>query len=562
MLYDLHIENIAVIQRADVEFEPGFNVLTGETGAGKSIVIDAIDAVLGGRTSRELVRSGTDRAMVSATFSADNTESWCEENGIEPEDGTLVLLRRISADGRGACRVNGAAVTVSQLRELGGLLLNIHGQNDGRQLMDESRHRGYLDAFGGLDGMLAEYRAAYRAYRDIEKEMERLNLDEIEKARLQDSLSYQIDELEKAELRPGESDELSQRRDLLRNAGKLSEAVDGALDALYDNEYSAVSMAGEAAGLLDRVSALSPEMESAEKNVNDALFMLEDAAETLRDFKSSLDFSPEEYDALENRLSALRRLFKKYGGDETDLLARLDECRVRLDEIQYAEDSLIKLEKKLEKQKAAVLKLAEKLTGARKDAAARLQKRVQDELRELNMPSVRFETEMEPLETELGFDANGADRVRFLMSANAGETPGRISRIASGGELSRIMLALKSVFAENDAVPSMVFDEIDTGVSGVAAQRVGEKIAALALDKQVLCITHLPQIAAMADAHYLIQKAEQNGRTFTNVTRLDRDGRKMELARLHGGDNITATTLQSAQEQLDAADKYKRERKR
>ncbi|MCL2344168.1 MAG: DNA repair protein RecN [Firmicutes bacterium] len=564
MLESLHIENIAVVERADVCFTPGLNVLTGETGAGKSIVIDALDAVLGGRVSRELVRSGEARALVSAVFllepaegGAETAAAFCAENGMEQE-GQLILQRSVSADGKTAARVCGVPVTAAQLRELGALLLDIHGQNDGRRLLDEATHLKYLDGYGGHTAGLQAFRAAYEAYRATGAEISRLSLDEFEKERLRESLTDQIAELEKANLRAGEWEELEARRELLKNAGRLTEAIGAAYDALYGADTNAISLSDEAAALLARAAKYAQELSNAEVSIQNARYLLEDAAELLRDFRATLDFSPQEYDALETRLSELRRLTKRYGGDEAELLLRLERNKTRLDELEYADDRLAQLERVLAAQKKAALAAAEQLTSARKNAAERLKKELVAQLKDLSMPAVRFEAEITPVRGAPGFDASGGDEVRFLMSANAGEAPERISKIASGGELSRIMLAMKHVFAERDSVPTLVFDEIDAGVSGIAAQRVGEKLADLSRVKQVLCVTHLPQIAAMADTHFLVEKTIRAGRTYTLVTELDRQGRVEELARLHGGDNVTEITRQSAAEQLDAAGKWKR----
>ena len=382
-------------------------------------------------------------------------------------------------------------------------------------------------------------------------------MDELEKARLSESLKYQIEELSKADIKIGEKEGLVSRRDLLRNSEKLTEALDQAFACLYAGDDNAVSLASNAEYYTSRASAITPELESTVTAIHDAVFALTDAAETIRDLKNSLDFSPEEYDRLEGRISQLNKLERKYGKDLDELPAYLEECRTKLDEIEYADDMLIKLEKQLESQKNICISAAARLTENRKKAATELEKRIVKELKELNMPSVCFAVEILPLENEQGFDSTGADEIRFIMSANAGEELGRIAKIASGGELSRIMLAMKNVFAENDPVGTMVFDEIDTGVSGIAAQRVGEKLYTVGQGKQVLCVTHLPQIAAMADSHYIIEKQERDGRTFTQVLRLDREGRKKELARLHGGDNITATTLASAEEQIVSAEMFK-----
>ena len=557
MLNELHIENIAVIEKADISFTPGLNVLTGETGAGKSIVIDSIGAVLGDRVSRELVRRGTERAVVTASFDMNaEIEAFLSENEIDAED-ELVLQRRIGADGKSSCRVCGVPVTAVQLRDLASLLVDIHGQNDGRQLTDEHRHLGYLDRFGVAEDLRSEYAAAFARFRAIKEQIEALRLDEEEKDRLRDRLLYRIEELEKAAIRSGEYEEISSRLTLLRNSEKLTEAIDNACALLYDGDENAVSLAQNAANFAQRASSFAPELEKSVESIRNAVFSLTDIAETLRDMREALDFSPEEFDRLETRLSLLNKLQRKYNSDEEGLIALLEESRRRLEEIDSADESIARLESELDRERKCCLSLSDALSGARKAAAERLQRRIVEELRELSMPSVRFLVEFSPVENEEGFNASGADQVRFLMSANAGEEPGRISRIASGGELSRIMLAMKNVFAENDTVPTMIFDEIDSGVSGIAAQRIAEKLFTVSLGKQVMCVTHLPQIAAMADTHFVISKSERGGRTYTEVTPLDRSGRAAELARLHGGDHVTALTLSSAEEQLRACEAFK-----
>jgi DNA repair protein RecN (Recombination protein N) len=563
MLKSLHIENIAVVERADVEFCQGLNVLTGETGAGKSIIIDSLYAVTGGRTSRELVRSGAEKGLAAAVFDSGGTESWCQENGIEPEDGELIVQRSISADGKGSCRVNGVPVPVSQLRALGALLVDIHGQNDGRQLLDEGRHIDYLDGFAGLDDALKEYKTAYGAYLENQREIDRLSLDDETRRRLAESLSYRVQELEKAELKAGEEEELEAKSELLRNGERFREASDGAYAALYGMENSAVNLTGEARGCLSRAKGWSQELAEADSSLQEALSLLEDAAERIRDFREALDFSPEEFDRVENRLSQLRRLEKKFSvSNEAELIALYNDSCQRLGELEYGDAAIERLQKKREQLIAACREKAAVLTEKRRKAAETLGRRVEEELKELSMPSVRFETELVPLGGALGFGAKGADEVYFRMSANAGEKPGRIAKIASGGELSRIMLALKNVFGENDPVPTAVFDEIDTGVSGVAASRVGEKLSTIGCRRQVLCVSHLPQIAAMADAQYCIFKQERQGRTYTTVDELDRGGRQRELARLIGGDNITELTLASAEELLASADAWKKRPKK
>ena len=556
MLTELHIENIAVIEKADIEFRKGLTVLTGETGAGKSIIVDSLGAVLGARTSRELVRTGADKGVVTAVFETNNADKWLEDNDIDLED-EIIIQRRISAEGKNSCRVCGVPVSVSQLRELGALILDIHGQNDGRQLMDEANHLAYLDGYGDYGETIDRFKSAYADYKACKKEIQRLSMDEIEKERMADSLQYQIDELEKAQLKVGEEEELTAKRDLLRNSEKLTEALNGAYNALYAADQNAQSLTDEASALIGRAAVIADDLRETADIIENASSLLFDASERIRDFRDSLEFSPDEYDNIESRLSLIKKLRRKYNMDEEAMLAHLDDCRRKLSELEYAGDMLIKLNKQLEKYVDNCKKNASELSEKRRAAAESLEKRIVSELKDLSMPSVRFSVSVEPLESDVGFDATGADDVKFLISANAGEALGRISKIASGGELSRIMLAMKTVFSKNDPIETMVFDEIDTGVSGIAAQRVGEKMSDLSRGKQVLCITHLPQIAAIADNHDLIEKTERNGRTYTEVRELDRKGRALELARMHGGDNISELTLASAEEQLLAADKYR-----
>lgn len=556
MLTELHIENVAVIERADIEFRPGLNILTGETGAGKSIVIDSLGAVLGGRASRELVRTGADKACVTAVFGAESALEWVRENDLEADD-VLVLRRRIGADGRSSASVNGTPVSTGQLKSLGMLLLDIHGQNDGLRLMDESRHLKYLDSFAGIDRELSAYSELYGEWKEIERSLRALNIDDEEKRRLEESLRYRIDELTAAGLRQGEEAELMSRRELLRNAEKLTESVEEAYDLIYGSDRSASSMAGDAAALTRRASQWAPELTAAAGSISQAAAALEDAGEQLRDFRESLDFSPGEYDALETRLALLRRLERKYSEDEAGLIELLRSSTERLAQIGDSEAAREKLTKRLAEAESRAYAAARDISGLRARASERLRDRITEGLRTLNMPSVRFDTEILPLGGSPGLGPDGCDSVRFLMSANAGEKPGRISRIASGGELARIMLVMKNALSERDPVGTMVFDEIDEGVSGVAAQKVGEMLCRLSRSRQILCVTHLPQIAAIADEQFLVRKAERGGRTYTEVLPLSPGGRQEEIARLHGGSNITDTTLRSAAEQLEAAAKYR-----
>ena len=559
MLSLLHIENIALIQSADIRFEPGFNVLTGETGAGKSIVIDSIGAVLGERTSRELIRTGAKSALVTAVFTQVPPLPWLEENGFPAGEEELLLQRELQGDGRNVCRIDGKLVTVAQLRELGRQLLNIHGQHDGQQLLDPASHLGYLDQFGGCQPLLEDYQEAYRKWHDIRREMDKLQMDEAERSRRVDTLNYQIQELERAQLKAGEDEELSARRTLLRSAGRLMEAVQSAEFALSGDEDrdGACSLIAQAEGEVQGVSSISPELGELSEKLTALRCAADDAADTLRDLSRSFDFSPGELDQVEERLDLLYRLRKKYGPTVEDMLAYLDRCRKELDQIQYADDTLARLEKDLKKAQKEAARRGESLSQARREAAGALQARVQEELRQLDMPKVQFQTEFTPKGGEAGMDETGLDEVQFLMSANLGEALKPIQKVASGGELARIMLALKNVLAEGDQIGTLVFDEVDTGVSGRAAQKVAEKMAQVARGKQVLCVTHLPQIAAMADTHFSVQKGEREGRTYTRLERLDRAQRREELARLIGGASITPSLLESAEELLRQAEQQK-----
>ena len=553
MLNLLHIENIAVIQQADIAFEPGFNALTGETGAGKSIVIDALSAVLGQRTSRDLIRTGSETAFVSAAFSGVPAEV-AEPFGLPGED-ELLLQREIHADGRNLCRINGRPATVSQLRQLGTALLNIHGQHDGQQLLDAQQHILYLDRFGRLEPMLEQYRGAYRALAELQRRIDALRMDEAEKARRTDTLRYQIGELERAGLQRGEEEELMARRNFLRNSEKFISAVSQADYCLNgdDNGPGALSLLDQARDALSAIRHLDDGYGALSERLAAVYSETFDLADTLRDRRDSFEFSPNELDEVEGRLDRLYRLKKKYGPSVEDMLDYLDRCRAELEQITDADDTLARLEKQRAAAEKAARSEAEKLSRARREAAEDLSAQILSELTQLDMGKIRFTVDF--AETEL--TENGADDVQFLMSANAGEDLKPIHKIASGGELARIMLAMKNVLSEQDQVGTMVFDEVDTGVSGRAAQKVAEKMARISRRKQVLCVTHLPQLAAMADTHFSVEKGERDGRTYTRVAQLDRSQRRAELARLTGGSHVTETMLSGAEELLSQAEAYR-----
>lgn len=553
MLQLLHIENIAIIESADITFEPGFNVLTGETGAGKSIVIDAMSAVLGQRASRELIRTGASKAFVSACFTG-IAPSLMEEFGIEPDE-ELLLQREIHADGKNVCRVNGRPFTVTQLRGLGNRLLNIHGQHDGQQLLDEEQHLVYLDAFGRVEALAAAYRESYAKLQGIVRQIHSLQMDEAEKARRMDTLRYQIEELERAQLKAGEEDELMSRRNFLRNAEKFISAVEGAHFSLNgdDGSYGALTLLRQAQDFIGSIRMLDDDYAELYTRFDEAYSELYDLAETISDRRDSFDFSPNELDEVESRLDRLYRLKKKYGPTVEDMIDYLERCRGELEQIEYAGDTLLQLEKQQVKALKATQTAARALSEARKTAAVELEQQILTELQQLDMGKIRFSVAFE--EQELA--ENGMDSVRFLMSANLGEELRPIHKIASGGELARIMLAMKNVLSEQDQVGTMVFDEVDTGVSGRAAQKVAEKMARISRKKQVLCVTHLPQLAAMADTHFSVEKGEAGGRTFTKVQELDRQHRREELARLTGGAIVSEVMLSGAEELLLGAEKFK-----
>ena len=557
MLELLHIENIAIIEAADIEFAPGFNALTGETGAGKSIVIDSLSAVLGQRTSRELIRTGAEKAFVSAAFSGMAPEL-TEELGIQPEaDGTLLLQREIQTDGKNVCRVNGRPVTVGQLRALGARLLNIHGQHDGQQLLDEEQHIVYLDSFGRVESLAITYAEKYKNFTDIRRQIGALQMDEAEKARRVDTLQYQIEELRRAKLTPGEEEELTARRGMLRNAEKFLDAVAGADYALNgdDSGGGALSALRQAQDALGGVRHLDDAFGQLYERLGEAYSEVYDIAATVEDKRGELDVSPGELDRVESRMDLLYRLKKKYGATVEDMLDYQARCEAELAQIEDAGDTLARLEQALSKAEKEARQAAQALSDARKAAADRLTSQILAELQQLDMGKIRFAADF----AEKPLDSDGMDTVRFLMSANVGEELRPIHKIASGGELARIMLAMKNVLSEQDHVGTMVFDEVDTGVSGRAAQKVAEKMARISRRKQVLCVTHLPQLAAMADTHFSVEKGERDGRTYTEVRRLDREQRRRELARLTGGSHVSQTMLDGAEELLVQAEKFRAE---
>ena len=547
MLSLLHIENIAVIESADISFDQGFNILTGETGAGKSIVIDAISAILGERAYRDMIRTGAVRASVRAVFTDVPEFAWFAENGVEYDPETIIQ-REIYLDGKNVCRVNGTLVTVSILRKLGIQLINIHGQHDSASLFDENNHLQFLDDFAVNGDIRQQYAAAYETVAKLRREIDSLTMDESEKLRRMETLRFQIEEISKAELEAGEDDALESRRKLLQNAEKLASGMNDAVETVYggeDTDGAAVLLA-QAERSLARIAKYDDSIAALHDKIADLMYQVQDAAEELKDARDDLAYSSDELEQIESRLDVIHRLRRKYGASCVDILDYLERAKQELDEIEFSDDHLERLKGKLSKAEKAAWSAAVELRENRMKTAVELSSRILTELAQLDMPRVQFKCEF----TELDLTPNGADAVAFYMSANAGEALKPLSKVASGGELARIMLAMKNVLAEQDQIATLIFDEVDTGVSGRAAQKVAEKLRSVARNKQVLCVTHLPQLAALANTHLLIAKAERDGRTYTTVTPLDIEGRKRELARIIGGTNITETTLKSAEEML------------
>ncbi len=557
MLSKLYIENIAVIERSEINFSRGFNVLTGETGAGKSILIDSINAVLGQRTSRELIRSGAAKAFVSARFEdiSEQTLKALAELGVEPDEdeGCLLLQREIKADGKGSVRINGRPAALALLRDVGRLLINIHGQHENQALMSTDRHIKYLDLIGGCTDKLAEYSAAYAEYKAALSRLQKARMDDAEKARRTDMLKYQINELEDAALTVGEAQELREKRSVIQNAERIADALSESYALVNggDDTDGAKSLLEQCSALLSDISGIRPEFKALAERTESLVYELEDVSSELYSLNEESEFSPYEIDEIESRLDVLNKISRKYG-DEADALKYLEKARKELNELERSEELLNELTKKAAVLKRRTTALAAELTELRKRAADKFTQSVKHELEFLDMPRAALEVSIRPHELK----ADGADSVEFLLSANPGEPPKPLSKIASGGELSRITLAIKTVLADIDDIDTMIFDEVDTGISGRAAHKVGLKLHEVSRCRQIICITHLAQMAAQADTHLLIKKNISDGRTFTSVTPLTFQERKQELARINGDDMISESMLKTAEELLNNAGIY------
>ena len=552
MLKTLSIENIAVIEKAEIEFSNGFNVLTGETGAGKSIVVDSINAILGERTSKELVRAGSENALVTAYFEDISKEVEQKLNEFDlpcDDDGALVLSRKISAQGKSTCRINGSVCTVSMLKEVGNLLVNIHGQHDSQTLLNADYHYKFVDMYGSLDGVLDEYKQSFKQLLSVRKQLKALTMDADERDRQIELLDYQIKELSDAEIKVGEWDELKKRKNIILNSQTLLQSLNSALAAFNgSDEYSGISTLLSTA--VKEIGSVS-DVDSEIKAVYDKAEALNDSVEVVKDALidkiNSIEFEPEELNRIEERLDLYYTFSNKYGETEQDMLYYLDEAVKKRAAFENSEEELEKLNVRYDEIFNQTVALAQKLTDLRKSTAEKLGNEICKQLEFLDMPKIKFTTSFE----KGNLSANGWDKIEFLIATNVGETAKPLAKIASGGELSRIMLAIKSIIAQKDSIDTLIFDEIDTGVSGKASRKIGLKLKELGAFTQVICVTHSAQIASVADSHFLIEKNVENDRTYTNVTVLDYDGRKNELARIMGGINATESLLKSAEELLN-----------
>ena len=558
MLSQLYIENVAVIEKATIEFHKGFNILTGETGAGKSIIIDSMHGILGERTSKDMVRSGAESAFVSGLFT-DLTEqaiNQLQELGFEPEeDGSVLIHRTIQAEGKSTCRINGRPATVSALKELGKTLMNIHGQHESYHLLSPELHIHYIDESGDLNTLVKEYRSVYLELKQIQSEIGAHATDETEKLRRIDLLTYQIEELEQANLRENEKEELMERKTTMMHAEKIASAITAAKAALDGDESFD--------GVLSTLTAITASLQDSEQylpalnpiiqKLHELSYGLEDVSDALREQESQMEFDASELLEIETRLDLLYRLSIKYGQTTEEMLAFLEKCRQELNQINHSEETLIQLNETYEILKEKAIQLAKTLSDKRKKTAEQFTKKVKHELQFLNMPGIEFQVEQE----RVPLNSNGCDKIQFLISVNPGEPAKPIAKIASGGELSRIMLAIQTVLSAHDDLDTMIFDEVDTGISGSAAQKVGLKLHEVSRYAQVICITHLAQIACLADYHLLIQKQVTENKTYTQVIPLSKEAQIKEIARMIGGQAITPLLLQNAQEMIDSAKQLK-----
>ena len=557
MLSNLKISNIAIIKEAVVDFNNGLNVLTGETGAGKSIIIDAINAILGERTSRELIRTDSSSAEVSAFFENinDDVVNLLNEIGVDcEEDRTLLVSRKISVDGKNVCKVNGTNVTVSMLKKIGQSLINVHGQMDNHNLLNEELHYTYIDSFAENNYIYDEYLTSYNDYCTLKRRYDNLIVNESEKARKIDLLTYQIKEIEDAGIRIGEWDELEKRKKVLQNAEQLLALVNNTVEIINGNDnFSGVAdMLNTASNSLIKASAYDDSLNKVSDTISEMTYNIADCASELNSFLYSLDVDSSELDIIEERLDTLFKLSKKYGQNECEILEFLEQAQKELDDITFSDKLKEQIEIELKEKFDILDKASRKLSANRQKYGEIFINQVKDELLFLDMPSILFNI----IQKRKEYDETGADEIYFLISANAGEEPKPLSKIASGGELSRIMLAIKNVLATKDNIQTLIFDEVDTGVSGRAAQKIGIKLKEVSKNRQVLCVTHLAQIACFADNHFMISKSETDNKTYTRIENLDYNGKVHELARIIGGIESTQLSIDTAAEMIENAKKY------
>lgn len=550
MLKYLHIENIAVIESADIEPVTGFNALTGETGAGKSIIIDSINAVLGERTSKEIIRNTADKALVSAVFGdlSEASIAVLKENGIEPdEDGNVSVQRVLSLSGNGSIRINGQLTTAQVLRDVSKYLINIHGQHDSQMLLRPENHYIYLDLIASNEKEREAYAAAFKSFTDIRRQIKELETDEDKKYDRIDLLKYQINELETADIKVGETEELKKTRELIQNAEKVMAHLNECVYMLNGDTDSdgAASMARSALSFLEKAAV--DDLSAASTQLSSAVDMLDSAADAIRKYVADFPYSKEDAEKTDERLDILHRIMLKYGNSEEAALDYLSRAKAELELIEFSEEKLAQLENELILAEKRLVAAGEKLTASRKKAAKGFEKQVCEALSFMDMTGVQFIADIK----EAKYSKTGRDNVEFLISANAGESVKPLYKVASGGELSRIMLAIKGIIADKDNVDTLIFDEIDTGISGRAASKVAVQLKKVSKLRQVICVTHLAQIAAAAEGHFLIEKTVKDGKTYTNVTLLNEESRIKEIARIMSGTELTENIISSAKELLD-----------
>lgn len=550
MLCNLDIKNIAVIESLSFAPEVGMTVLTGETGAGKSVIIDSVNIILGARTNKNLVRYGTDKARVSAMLTPNKSVSeLLSENGIDVSE-EMVISREITADGKSVARINGTMVPVSLLREIGKMLINIHGQHDNQALLDKNRHIEFLDAYAEIKPLMADYSELYKEMRECEKKLADLNENEQNRLARIDLLKYQTDELEAAALIPGEEEELKEEAAIMTNSEKITQAVGGTFSCLYENEGNAYDLLSSALSALGEVSSLDERLSAMYERISDAVYAVEDVSHELRSYLDEIEYDPVRLEEISERLDLIKKLERKYGATIPECLKYLEKSSAELDGLLNHDEKTAELTEKIDEIKKKLTVCADKLTAARKKAAEKLSGEIESGLHELDMERAVFTVDIQSNDT---FNKYGRDSVEFMFSANPGLPPGQLAEIASGGELSRVMLAMKTVLAQSDEVDTMIFDEIDTGVSGSAAQKIAKKLSQLGKCKQVICISHQPQLAAAADFNYKIEKSVRKDSAVTEIRLLNEAERVNELARIIDGSNITKTSLDHAREMLNKA---------